>query len=208
MTTLRVDERLRGDIVAAVQKIEKASAAEVVVTIVPRAARHWDVTLAAALGVVFATQVAAAAVLGDLTAVDVALDALVAALLVVALVRGLPPVQRLLLPGRVAARRAELGAESAFCRQGVFRTRARTGVLVYLAVLERRAIFLPDDGVSRSLPPASLAALRAQAEAVFAGRDPRGALLAFLEALARATARHLPCGADDVNELPDAPVMS
>ena len=208
MTTLRVDERLRGDIVAAVQRIEKASAAEVVVTIVPRAALHWDVTLAAALAAVFTVQVVAAALLGDLTALDVALDAGAAALLVVALVRGLPPVQRLLLPGRVAARRAELGAESAFCRQGVFRTRRHTGVLVYLAILERRAVFLPDDGVSRALPPAALATLRTQASAIFAGRDPRGALLAFLEALARATARHLPCTADDVNELPDAPVMS
>jgi putative membrane protein len=206
--TLRVDEQLRGDIVAAVKRIEAASAAEVVVTVVPRAALHWDVTLAAALAAVFAVQVLAAALLGDLAGLDVALDSAVAALVMVALVRGLPPAQRLLLPRRVAARRAEAGAESAYCRQGIFRTRGRTGVLVYLAVLERRAVLLPDDGVSRALPPATLTALRAQVEAVFADADPGRALVAFLEALGRATARHLPCAADDVNELPDAPVMS
>lgn len=205
---LRVTEQLRSDITGAVKRIEAASAAEVVVTVVPRSALHWDVTLAAALALVFGVQLLAAELLGDLSALDVLLDAAVAAGLGVALARGLPPVQRLLLPGRVAARRVEAGAESAFLRQGVYRTRARTGVLVYVSLLERRAVLLPDDGVAHALPPATLAALQAQAAALFSGPDPHRALLALLDAMGRATARHLPCGEDDVNELPDAPVLA
>jgi putative membrane protein len=207
MTTLRVDERLRGDLVAAVQRIEKASAAEVVVTVVPRAAGHWDVTLAATLGVVLAAQLAAAALLGDVTALGVLIDAVVAAAVAVAVVRVFPVVQRVLLPRRAAVRRVEQGAESAFFRQGIYRTRGRTGVLLYLAVLERRAVLLPDDAVVHALPPATLAALRTQADGVLAGRDPRAALLTLLDQLGRAAARHLPAGPGDLNELPDAPVM-
>jgi putative membrane protein len=125
---------------------------------------------------------------------------------VAAAVRWFAPVQRLLLPGRVAARRVEAGAESAFCRQGIFRTRARTGVLLYLSLLERRAVLLPDDELVRALPPDALEALRSQAAALFRQPDSRQALLVLLDLLRRLAARHLPAGPDDVNELPDAPV--
>jgi putative membrane protein len=204
---VRVDERLRSDIAAAVRKVEAGSSAEVVVTIASRSAAHWDVALAAALAAAFLMQAVAAAFFDNTSALHVALDSALAAIAVVGLVRGLAPVERLLLPGRVAARRVEAGAESAFCRQGIFRTRGRTGVLVYLSLLERRAVLLPDDGVAHTLPPEALATLRAQADALFCGPESGRALLALLDLLRRVAARHLPRGADDVNELPDAPVV-
>ncbi|HVO21461.1 MAG TPA: hypothetical protein VMU15_19525 [Anaeromyxobacter sp.] len=205
---MRVDGKLREDITAAVRQIEAGSAAQVVVTVVPRSAAHWDVALAVALGAVALVQAAAAAWFDATSASQVALDSLLLALLAVGAVRGLHPLLRVLLPAPVAARRVEHGAESAFCRQGIFRTRRRTGVLVYLSLLERRAVILPDDGVAHALPPEALATLRAQAESLFRATDPRRALLDLLELLRRACARHLPRQADDVNELPDAPVTS
>ena len=203
---MQVDEGLRREIVASVRAVEKASAAEVVVTVVPRSAAHWDVTLAAALAATLLVQAVAAFFFDETSALHVALDSAALAVLVVGLVRGVPAVERLLLPRRAAARRVEAGAESAFCRQGVFRTRAHTGLLVYLSVLERRAVFLPDDGVARVLPAEALASLRAQASAIFAGPDPRAALLNLLDHLRRLGAHHLPASGDKVNELPDEPV--
>jgi len=203
---MRVDERLRDDIVAAVQKVEASSAAEVVVTIVPRSSSHWDVALATALVVVFLVQGVAAAFFGGISAFDVALDSAVLAAVVIGLVRGFVPLQRLLLPSRVAARRVEAGAESAFCRQGIFRTRDHTGVLLYVSSLERRAVLLPDDELVKAIPAEALASLRAQTNALLRGPDPRQALLTLLDQLRRVTARHLPPRADDINELPDAPV--
>jgi putative membrane protein len=203
---MRVDDGLRRDLVAAVQTIEKCSAAEVVVTVVPHAAAHWDVALGAALAAVFLLQAVVAAFFADASALQVALDSAAVALAVVALVRGLPLLGRLLLPRRVAARRVEVGAESAFCRQGIFRTRARTGVLLYVALLERRAVLLLDDAVARALPAEALDALRAETAALFSRSDSRAALLALLDHLRRLGARHLPRALDDVNELPDAPV--
>jgi putative membrane protein len=202
-----VDEQLRGDIAAAVRQVEASSSTEVVVTIVPRSAGHWDVALGAALVAVVLVQVVAAAFFPDTSAFHVALDSTLLGLAAMGLVRGLPAVERLLLPGRVAARRVEAGAECAFCRQGISRTRKRTGVLVYLSLRERRAVLLPDDGVAHALPAESLAALRAQAGGLFRDREPRRALLALLDLLRRVGARHLPREADDRNELPDAPVI-
>jgi putative membrane protein len=203
---LRVDETLRREIVAAVQRIEQASAAEVVVTIVPRSAAHWDVTLAASLAAVLVFQAATAAFFPDLSALHVAIDSAGLALLVGLVGRALPPLERLLLPGRAKERRVEVGAESAFCRQGIFRTRSRTGTLVYLSLLERRAVLLPDDGLARAIPAESLAALRAETARLFDAPDAAKALLAVLDHLRRVAVRHLPARPDDVNELPDAPV--
>jgi putative membrane protein len=204
---LRVDDRLRSDLAAAVRRVEESSAAEVVVTVVPRSAGHWDVALAAALAAAFLVQAAAASLYPDASALHVALDSALAALLAMGLVRTLPPLERLLLPARAAARRVEAGAESAFCRQGIFRTRARTGLLVYLSLREQRAVLLPDDGVVQALPAEALASLRAQAAGLFREKEPAKALLALLDLVRRACARHLPRAQDDLNELPDAPVV-
>jgi putative membrane protein len=203
---VRVDEALRRELAAAVQKIEKGSAAEVVVTIVPRSAAHGDVTLGAALAAVLLFQLLAAALFPSVGALHVALDSAALALVVGFLVRALPPLERLLLPGRVAARRVEVAAESAFCRQGIFRTRDHVGLLLFVSLLERRAVLLLDDGLSRALPAEGLAGLRAEAGRLFATPDPARALLALLDQLGRLSARHLPAGPGDVNELPDAPV--
>lgn len=204
---MRVDEQLRGDIAAAVRQVEAVSSAEVVVTIVSRSAAHWDVALGAALAAVFLVQVAAVAFFPDTSALHVALDSALVALAVIGLVRGLPAVERLFLPGRSAGRRVEAGAESAFCRQGIYRTHKQTGVLLYLSLLERRAVLLPDDGVVHALPAEALAALRAQTATLFRDKEPRGALLALLDLLRRVGARHLPREKSDQNELPDAPVI-
>ncbi len=203
---MRVDEALRREIVAAVQKIEQASTAEVVVTIVPRSAAHWDVTLGFSLAAVMVFQAAAAAFFPDVSALHAAIDSAGLALLVALVGRALAPLERLLVPRRVKERRVGLGAESAFCRQGIFRTRAHTGILIYLSLLERRAALLPDDGLAHALPAESLAALRTETARIFDAPDAAKALLAFLEHLRRVAARHLPAGTGDVNELPDAPV--
>ncbi len=203
---MRIDEELRRDVATAVRAIEQGSAAEVVVTIVPRSSGHWEVSLWAALAAAFLVQAGAALLAPDTRAPHLALDSALLALAAAWLVRRVPALERRLLPARVAAHRVELGAESAFCRQGIFRTRGHTGVLVYLSVLERRAVLLPDDALVQALPPDALAALRDQADRLFAGGAPRQALLALLDQLRRLAARHLPAGPADANELPDEPV--
>jgi putative membrane protein len=43
-------------------------------------------------------------------------------------------------------------AEAAFLEEQVFRTRDRTGILVFLALYEHRAVILADQGIHRAVP--------------------------------------------------------
>lgn len=165
---------------------------------------------AATLGAVFAA-VAAAAVheLGAFWApLDpwwVALPALAGAALGF-LVGTIPTVERLLLSAEDVERRVRLRAESAFLEEEVFRTRERTGVLVFLALFERRALILADEGIHRAVPAGAWDGLVAD---LVAGMAAGRAADALCDVIAR-------CGAlleehrverrdDDEDELSDAP---
>ena len=115
----------------------------------------------------------------------------------------LPPLKRALLPRKRVAAQVRAKAREAFVDQGVSRTRGRTGVLVYVSTLERRVEVVVDIGVDGKLLEAQA---RALSDAVRRGLD----LDAFLEgvrSIGPALAAALPRSADDINELPDTPVM-
>ena len=65
---------------------------------------------------------------------------------------GLPVLGRALLTGDDIDRRVKWRAEAAFLEEEVFRTRDRTGILIFLAIYEHRALILADEGINRAVP--------------------------------------------------------
>lgn len=63
-----------------------------------------------------------------------------------------PMVGRNLLSQHDINRRVQLRAEAAFLEEGVCRTRDRTGILVFLAIYEHRALILADEGINQAVP--------------------------------------------------------
>lgn len=106
---------------------------------------------------------------------------------------------------RAATREARVlqAARATFVEKGVADTRGRTGVLLYVSLVERVALVLADVGVRDVIPAKSWD----PAVAAITGAVARGAkateLVAPIAALARLAGHHLPRAADDVNELPD-----
>ena len=70
-------------------------------------------------------------------------------------VAGLDAVGRRLIPEDRVDRAVEMRARVAFLEEEVFATRDRTGILVFLALFERRAVILADSGIHRSVPEVS-----------------------------------------------------
>lgn len=65
----------------------------------------------------------------------------------------LDPVRRALLPHALVEQRVEERAQRAFLENGLARTQGRTGVLIFVALLERRVVVLGDSGIHRALAP-------------------------------------------------------
>jgi putative membrane protein len=127
---------------------------------------------------------------------------LVGALVALAASR-LPPVRRALTPRAVQERRVRDAAGAVFLAKGVHHTRERTGILLYISLLERRALLVADAAVEREVPRREWRAVAAAIEQVVAGGGDGREVARALAPLGDLLALHLPRRAGDVNELPD-----
>jgi putative membrane protein len=117
-----------------------------------------------------------------------------------------PPLRRLLVPRAVLERRVAMRAEAAFLEEEVFDTRDRSGILLFLALFEHRAIVLGDAGINQVVPEAEWKSIVDDLIAGIRSGDAVGALQAAVERCGRLLEeRGVRIRPDDVDELPDAP---
>ena len=117
-----------------------------------------------------------------------------------------PAVGRRLVPPATLTHRARLRAEAAFLEEVVFRTRERTGILVFVALFEHRAVVLGDAGINAVV---AQDAWQGIVDALVAGiREgrPAAALREAVEACGALLDQHnVVRRLDDSDELSDAP---
>jgi putative membrane protein len=194
----------RTRVTSAVVDAESKTAAEFVVVVRHASASWREVDLAVgavvAFGVLLLLLFHPKPIPVAIMPVDVALSFVGGAVLSAAIA----PFKRALLPRRSVAERVRTAARAAFVTEGVSRTRARSGVLVYVSMLERCVEVVADVGVDATVVRPQAQAL---AESVARGPD-FDAFVEALRGLGPALAGSLPRAADDTNELPDAPVMT
>lgn len=113
-----------------------------------------------------------------------------------------PPARRLFTSAKVMDASVRRAARELFVDRGIARTKGRTGILVYVSALERRAEIVADAGVDEgALGPRWVDAKAKIGEAIDAGSID--ALVEALRAMGPILGDALPRAADDVNELPD-----
>lgn len=202
MSSLLSDSAAR-EVEAAVTRVERSTSAELVVAVVPRSADHWQGrvlvsvlwSLAAALGVLqfrpgnrgmFALLVeVAVGVLGFL-------------------LLGWPPLHRFFVSPAAAERAAHARAFQLFAERGLYGTKRRTALLIFVSELERRVVLLGDATIHAQLGQAGWdAEVQRLIACIRAGRLKDGLLevIAQLEPRLAAVAPHQ---AGDENELPDS----
>ncbi len=199
----------REAIVAAVRAAERRTSGEIVVAVVESCGGYAHVTWkGAALGALAAALVASA--VHDLAGfwgsgawLWEALPVAAGAALGYAL-GFLPAVRRWLATPEVLEERARERAAAAFVEHEVFRTRERTGILLFVALFEHRVVVLGDRGISARVTAAEWQEV---VQPVVAGMRQGRALPALLAAVERCGALLEQHGfaraADDLNELPD-----
>jgi len=94
-------------------------------------------------------------------------------------------------------------AEAVFQTLGMANTALHNGVLIYLAVKDRKFAIIGDEGIYRAVPPGFWDETKSRMEVLFRdGRFMEGVALGIRLA-GENLARYFPCQAGDVNELPD-----
>jgi putative membrane protein len=142
---------------AAVREAEARTSGEIVPYVVERSDEYPSaVWKGAALGALLAPLVAFAVyrwsgIWGIPLAYWIALPALIGGALGYLLTAWLPPVRRWMAGEHVLEQRTRLRAAAAFLEQEVFRTRDRTGILLFLSLFEHRVVLLADSGIHKKV---------------------------------------------------------
>jgi putative membrane protein len=196
-----LDEAAAADFGAAIETIELASAVEVVVAVRKRSSSYHHAN--AIVGFAVATALLAFALYAETL---YALDAILLAPLVFGIVAALatelsPALKRVLTPRAHRHARVLRAARATFVERGVHNTSGRSGVLAYVALLEREVVLVPDSGIAAKLPAEAFARVSAAMTDAF-GKGG-SAVAAALKELAPHCARAMPHTDADVNELPD-----
>lgn len=95
-------------------------------------------------------------------------------------------------------------AERTFRRLGVSATRARNGVLIFVAPRRRKVAVIGDVGIHAKVAPDFWATVVERMTSHCRRGDPTAGLIAAVELLGNALATAFPIAAGDVNELSDS----
>jgi uncharacterized membrane protein len=100
-------------------------------------------------------------------------------------------------------------AVALFGKLGVWDTEANNGVLVYLLLAEHAIEIVADRGLDRHVPASEWATIAKSMESAFQSRDFEGGLIRAVDAVDALLVRHFAArpGADDIDELPNAPLL-
>ena len=189
-------------IAATVGEVERRTAGEIVVAEVPQSDDYAEVrlwlTILVGLCAASGAHVAWPELpVGYVLAVQVVVGALAW------LITGTAPVLRALLPRGLAQRRVGSAAELSFFEHGVYATRDRTGVLIFLSALEHRVVILGDEGIHQRLQdPGWSELVQVLITAIKQGRAAEG-VCDVVTRLGATLARDAPIRDDDTNELPN-----
>ncbi|MEM8995474.1 MAG: hypothetical protein AAGF23_11865 [Acidobacteriota bacterium] len=193
----------KGALTDAIRDIELQTSAEVVVAVRPSSGRHGEVAWAFGAAAAFLTLALLLFSPWPFGLGWILLDPLLVGAGAGWLTARSRRLRRLGLRRAVAERRMRRAAANTFLENGVHQTRWRTGLLVYISLLERRAVLLGDLGVRSAVAEDDLAATEASIDgALRRGEDAEGVARA-LAALGPLLGATLERDDDDINELPD-----
>ena len=189
-------------IAAAVTEVETKTAGEIVVAERPRSDDYPEVRLLAALLVGLAAAAGAHLLWPELY-VGAVLALQFGCGLLTWVLTGIGDVLRSLVPRARAEEAVARAAQLAFLEYGVFRTRDRTGVLIFLSALERRVVILGDEGIHARVQDTGWSRLVSLLVQAIKQKRACDGVCEVVAGLGAQLSEAAPIREDDTNELPN-----
>jgi putative membrane protein len=202
---IRTDRAFSEAVTRAVREAERGTSGELIVVVAARSGTYLDVALAAGAAVAMLNLTVALFAPTVFPPISVALEVPLGFAIAAWLVHRAPALLRALTPASRRRRQVERAAAAHFIAEAVHGTRGRTGLLIYLSLLEQHVALVPDLGIEGRISSATWSEVRWSAtgdpSAPRTGDDfVRG--LAQVGAILRAK---MPADDSDGNEADDAP---
>ncbi len=209
-------------IAEATRQAELKTSGEIVTVIASRAGAYTGYVLLASAAIMFALSIAYLVLLGpigrllrgyfwDFTtsqAVWVLVVGQAAAFfLAYVVLTAARPLKRLIVPRKDRRAKVRTRAESEFFHHHIASTKGGTGVLIYIAKFERRVELLVDGALAAKIPAKVWQTVVDGIVDGICRKRLVDDLCAQIVKVGEILAPHFPRRADDVNELPDRPVM-
>ncbi len=200
------EEATKALVVDAVRDVESKTSAEIVVSLRAQSETYRDVDIAAGAVAAIVAMFALMFVPVELDEYLFPVEALLLFALVSALVGKVPALKRRLVSVKRRTARVLEAARAHFVEAGVDRTRDRSGILVFVSLLEREVTLVPDRGIDPAAVGAPWDSVLVALRESLVASDPN-AFARALKSLGDPLGAIYPRKEDDTNELPDAPDM-
>lgn len=191
-------------ITRAVERAEEKTTAELVVVIRPYSGNYRDVAYLFGAGAAWLMLIFILFSSWTIEPYTIPLE-IIPFFLVPALLLMATPLRRWLTSARRRRRQVKAAARDAFFNEGVWNTRAHTGVLIYLSALERRVEVLAERDVRALVPVAEWNAFVESIRRVWSKNATASALAGEIDEFGALLGRYLPATADNPNEIPNRP---
>jgi putative membrane protein len=191
----------------AVRDAERGTAAELIVVVARRSGSYLDVALAVGAAAAMVALLVALFAPKVFLPAAVAVEVPVVFGLVAWLAHRTPRLLLALCPAWRVKRHVERAAASHFLDEAVHGMKARTGLLVYVSLLEETVLLLPDLGLEGRLPSAAWSEIRWSATGEPSRPRTQDDVVRGIAAIGAILKERVPSDVGDVNESPDAPRM-
>jgi putative membrane protein len=202
---IRTDRAFSAAIERAVGEAERGTAAELIVVIAARSGSYLDVAGAVGAGCAMLVLLVALFAPTLFPPIAVAIDVPLVFALATWLAHRTAVLMRAVVPSSRLRRQVDRAAAEHFLAEAVHGTRGRTGLLVYVSLLEEHVALVPDLGLLGLVPGA------AWAEVLWSETGDRSRprtiqdLVRGIERIGAVLRSRVPASDTDVNESPNAP---
>lgn len=197
-------EKFKKRLSSAIEEIEAVSQVEIVSVIHPKSGSYMEIPLlfgSVAMLAVFTFLMFFPVVFGDYLFYTVTTTTFLAGVIV-----GIyfPALQLLTIKKTRLMKNTEIMARAVFQKAGIYNTKNRVGILVFISFFEKQAAVIMDKGVEEKLPGDIIDKMRIDFTRSIKSKQANNEIIRTFETYKSVFEEYIPQTENDVNELPES----